>query len=182
MYQKRMNLNAQQLEIARCVCVSRDGYKCGICHNKFYSNLVSEVHHIDGNPNNNPSDGSNWMMVHKSCNLVDFYVRKRIEAIDGERSPPFEYTIGTMMELKWLRWMIDEIITKRSISWNEARYTGALEADCSPETTRRYLMKHVVNSDHPKALFMSTLTKGYESEIKFTSQMQDFSDRNKDLM
>ncbi len=174
---KRVSLNNLQIESARCLCLGRDGYSCKICKNKFYSNIVAEIHHVDGNPNNNPEDGSNWQLVHKSCNMVQYYVSKRIEAIDGERAPPFEYSVGTRMELSWLRWVIDEISTKGKISWSEARYTGALEAECSPETTRRYLMKHVVNSDHPKAMFMSTLDKGYESEIKFTSQMQAFSEQ-----
>jgi len=39
------------------------GDKCQICGSKKY--LC--VHHIDGNRTNNPDDGSNWMLVCKSC-------------------------------------------------------------------------------------------------------------------
>lgn len=149
-----------------------------LCGKPFISSSVAEVHHRDGNPNNNPNNGSNWLLVHHSCNIIEHYVSKRMEAIDGIRPPPFEYTIGTKMELRWLRWMVDQITLKGNITWDEARYTGALEADCSPETTKRYLMKHVIDSDHPKAMFMSTLDQGYNSVIRFTSHLDDFSKQN----
>jgi len=179
---KRINLNSKQIEIARCICIGRDGYNCFICGKIFRESSVAEIHHIDGNPNNNPINGSNWGLVHHSCNLVQMYVEKRIESIDGERPPPFEYSIGTKMELTWLRFMIDEITNKGSISWDQARYTGALEANCSPETTKRYLMKHVIDSDHPKSLFMSTLDQGYNSLIKFTTKIEEISVQNKQFI
>ncbi len=173
---KRINLNAKEIEIARNLCLARNGYICLLCKNPFSDKSVAEVHHIDGNPNNNPQNGSNWGLVHHSCNVIDNYIKKRMEAIDGERPPPFEYAVGTKMELRWIRWMIDTITKNQSLTWDEARYTGALESNCSPETTKRYLMKHVVDSDHPNALFKSTLDQGYNSIIKFTDHMKEFSD------
>lgn len=175
----RINLNQYRIEIARNLCLARDGYNCKLCGNPFTSSSVAEVHHRDGNANNNPKNGTNWLLVHHSCNMIERYVSKRLEAIDGIRPPPFEYAIGTKMELRWLRWLVNQVTDKGSITWDQARYTGALEADCSPETTKRYLMKHVVDSDHPKAMFMSTLDQGYNSVIRFTSQMENFSEQNK---
>lgn len=172
--------NNLQLEQARCLCLARDGYNCGLCKNPLHTSIVAQVHHLDGNSNNNPKDGSNWQLVHSSCNIVEFYARKRLEAIDGERPPPFEYTMGSKMELMWIRWCIDQVTEKHSLTWDEARYTGALEANCSPETTKRYLMKHVVNSDHPKAIFKSRLDKNYNSEITFTSAVEEFFDIHKE--
>ncbi len=177
---KRKWGNNVQVGRARCLCLARDGYYCILCKKRLDTSIVAQVHHLDGNPNNNPENGSNWGLVHNSCNIVEFYARKRLQAIDGERPPPFEYTMGSKMELAWLRWLIDEITTRHSITWDEARYTGALEANCSPETTKRYLLKHVTNSDHPKALFKSKLDRDYNSEITFTSAVEEFFEMHKD--
>ncbi len=158
--------------------MARDGNDCGLCKKSFQEETPAEVHHKDGDSYNNPRNGSNWQLVHHSCNVLQFYVQKRLGIIDQERPPPFEYAIGTKMELQWLRWMIDQITKNKNISWNEARYTGALEIDGSPETTKRYLMKQVVDSDHPKALFKTELDEHYNTKIVFTSHIQDFIDSN----
>ncbi len=142
---------------------------------------MAEVHHIDGNPNNNPENGSNWLLVHHTCNVVEYYARKRFDALRGERPSPFEYKIGTKMELNWLKFMIDYISENNRITWDIARYTGALDIDGSPETTKRYLLKHVADSDHPKALFKMVQDTTYENWIVFTSQIQDFIDTNKEF-
>ena len=176
---KRISLNNLQLERARCLCLARDGYKCIQCNTGFTPNNQAEVHHIDGNPNSNPEDGSNWGLVHHTCNIVEYYARKRFESLSGERPSPFEYKIGTKMELNWIRYMIDYISENHKIRWDQARYTGALEANCSPETTKRYLMKHVADSNHPKALFKLVQDTSYDNWIVFTNYIQDFVDQNK---
>jgi len=176
---KRIGLNNTQLEIARCLCLARDGYLCIMCKKPFSQNNQAEVHHIDGNPNNNPQNGKNWGLVHHTCNIVEYYVRKRFDALSGERPSPFEYKIGTKMELNWIRWMIDYLSENHRIKWDQARYTGALEIDASPETTKRYLMKHVADSDHLKALFRLVQDASFENWIVFTNHIQDFVDQNK---
>ncbi len=173
---KRTNANSKQTEQRRNLCLARDGYVCVLCSESISGITVAEVHHNDGNSKNNPDDGSNWSLVHHACNVLESYIQKRLEVVDGQRDAPTELRIGSKMELKWIRWMIDEITINKSVTWDKARYTGALEADCSPETTKRYLMKHIVESDHPKALFKSTLDQGYNSLIKFSSTMQDYVD------
>ncbi len=172
----RINLSAKKIEEARCLCVARDGYNCIMCKTPFTPNNQAEVHHLDGNPNYNPENGSNWGLVHHTCNIVEYYARKRFDALSGERPSPFEYKIGTKMELHWLRWMIDYISEHNRISWDESRYTGALEIDGSPETTKRYLLKHVSNSDHPKSLFKLVQDASYSNWIIFTSTYQEFND------
>jgi hypothetical protein len=155
---QRTNANARQTEIRRNLCLARDGSDCHVCHQILGGNTVAEIHHIDGNSDNNPEDGSNWALVHHSCNVLESYVKKRLEIVDGTREAPIELSIGSKMELRW--------------------FTGALEADCSPETTKRYLMKHVVDSNHKKALFKSALDSGYNSLIKFSDMMEDYVSNN----
>jgi len=177
----RRNLNSKETEYARCLCTSRDGYRCQLCKQPF-GDTVADVHHKDGDSHNNPKNGSNWQLTHHTCNVLEYYIQKRFEAIDGEKPPPFEYSVGTKMELKWLRWMIQYLTDNTEISWDSARFTGALEADCSPETTKRYLMKHIADSEHPKSLFKTRMDAAYQHRIIFTDHTRDFIDRNKDLV
>ena len=168
------SLNTLELEEARTLCIARDGTNCMICHEPLSEGkTIANIDHIDGNRNNNPRNGKNWQLVHHSCNVLKWHIQKKLGIIDGERPPPFEYSIGVKMELKWVRWMIDQISVNGFVSWDEARYTGALEIDASPETTKRYIKKHVVKSDHPKALFKTRLDQFMDTEIIFTSVAEE---------
>jgi len=78
--------------------------------------------------------------------------------------------------------MVDTItINPSGITWDTARYTGALEADCSPVSTQRYMMKHVVDSEHPKALFKIVKDENYNNRIVFTNHAHNYMNRFKDL-
>lgn len=170
-------------DYARAICVAKDGTNCIVCKKPLSdSQTPADIHHLDGDSWNNPKDGSNWGLTHHACNVLEYYVRKRMEAIDGSNESHIQYQIGTRMELSWMRWMIDIITLKPSgITWDQARFTGALEADCSPETTKRYLMKHVVNSEHPKALFKTIKDENYNNRIVFTNHANDYMNRFKGL-
>ncbi len=179
---RRKKFNQSDYDYARCICIGKDGLNCPICHRPLAdSKTNADIHHIDGDTFNNPRDGSNWALVHHACNVLEYYVRKRMEAIDGSNESHIQYQIGTRMELSWMRWMIDEItITPTGITWDSARFTGALEADCSPVTTLRYLMKHVVDSEHPKALFKIIKDQNYNNKIVFTDHTSSYMNRFSD--
>lgn len=178
----RRRLNSQEYEYARNICQARDGNDCTLCTKSLAEcDNASTIHHVDGNSYNNPKDGSNWQLTHHSCNVVEYYARKRFEAIDGIETPHIQYQIGTRMELSWMRWMVDQITQNGKVMWDEAKFTGALEADCSPETTKRYLQKHIVNSEHPKALFKVNMDAQYKNQIIFTDHTTEFINRYKDL-
>jgi len=180
---RRRKFNADDYEYARNICVAKDGTNCIICHKPLADQPTpADIHHIDGDTWNNPPDGSNWGLTHHACNVLEYYIRKRMEAIDGTKESHIQYQIGTRMELSWMRWMIDTITkTPKGITWDEARFTGALEADCSPVTTLRYLQKHVVNSEHPKALFKTIKDENYNNKIVFTEHANDYMNRFSDL-
>ena len=180
---RRKKFSQNDYDYARAICVAKDGNKCIICKKPLSdSTTPADIHHIDGDTFNNPKDGSNWGLTHHSCNVLEYYIRKRMEAIDGSNESHIQYQIGTRMELAWMRWMIDTISLKPpGITWDHARFTGALEADCSPVTTLRYMMKHVVDSEHPKALFKIIKDENYNNRIKFTDHANDYMNRFKGL-
>ena len=177
------SLNSKQLEYARTICIAKQGDQCSLCHKPLSeSKTVADVDHIDGNKKNNPLDGSNWQLVHHSCNLVKWHFQKRMKVIDGEKSPPFEYNISTKYELAWMRWMISEIEQNGSIDYKKAINTGALEINSNPVTTKRYLEKHLEDPEHPKAVFKSFLDEFYDTKIKFTDKVFDYLNSNKNLI
>ncbi len=179
---RRHTFSNKDYEYARAICVAKDGTICMVCKKPLAgSPTPADIHHLDGDTWNNPIDGSNWGLAHHACNVLEYYIRKRMEAIDGSNESHVQYQIGTRMELAWMKWMIDTITLNSSgITWDEARFTGALEADCSPETTKRYMMKHVVNSEHPKALFKSIVDLDYKNRIVFTNHADNYINRFKD--
>jgi len=179
----RRKLSNPELEYARNLCAYRDNGICPLCSQLISSSdHVSDIHHIDGNSYNNPKDGSNWQLTHHSCNVVEYYVRKRLEAIDGIDSAHIQYQIGTRMELAWMRFMVDAITKENFITWERAKFTGALEADCSPETTKRYLQKHIADSEHPKSLFKIKRDQQYNNRIIFTDHTKQFIEQNSELV
>jgi hypothetical protein len=80
------------------LCKFRDGEKCAICGGhigdmmpaklirkwKLTTDKIEglEIDHIDGNPLNNPPDGTNWRLLCKACNL-EMWVRAG--GVDRER-------------------------------------------------------------------------------------------------
>lgn len=49
------------------------GYNCEICDSNKYINL----HHKDGNPQNNPIDGSNWQRLCASCHRTLHWIPRK---------------------------------------------------------------------------------------------------------
>ena len=176
-------LSTRQLEEARCICLARDGDRCALCHKPLSeSKTVADVDHKDGDKENNPKNGSNWQLVHHSCNLVKWHFQKRMKLIDGETAPPFEYNISTKMELAWVRWMIERIERDGYVDYDVAIETGALEINANPVTTKRYLKKHLADPEHPKSLFKSTLDQFYDTRIVFTDVVAEYLQSNNDLI
>lgn len=169
------SLSSSDLEYARCLCLDRDGYNCKGC-GKSLDQLkhVVNVHHVDGNNRNNPKDGSNWELRCGSCNVKQWWVEKRVSAIEGRDETPFQYSVSSKMELAWIRWMIDEIVQHKKISWSKAINTGALEINGQDVTTKRYLKKHVEDSDHPKAIFKAKTDKFFNTYITFSDHAESY--------
>jgi hypothetical protein len=84
-------MSTKQYLIAFNLCVVRDGYRCDECgwspgdaptavqkRYKISENLQRlELDHVDGNPRNNPPDGSNWRLLCRSCNVLGGVERER---------------------------------------------------------------------------------------------------------
>ncbi len=58
---------------------------------------------------------------------------------------PIELRLSSFMEAKFVSWLYGYLLTNPYISWQEARDTGSAEADCNPETARKYLFKHTAD-------------------------------------
>jgi len=164
-------LNAKQLELARCICLSRDGYCCIKCKTSLTDlSSVAQIDHIDNNNKNNPLDGSNWQLLCGSCNVRKSWIEKRIEVIENKENTPFAYAVSSKMELNYVKWLIDELMQGHDITWDKAINTGALEIDGSPVTTKKYIRKHTEDPKHPKAIFKTWLGSDYQTYIKFSDQ------------
>jgi len=169
------SLSSSDLELARCLCLARDGHFCKGCGLDLMNlDHVVNVHHKDGNNRNNPKNGSNWELRCGSCNVKQWWVEKRINAIEGGDHTPFQYSVSSKMEMAWIRWMIDEIVKKGKVSWGRSINTGALEIDGQDVTTKRYLKKHIQDSDHPKALFQSFMDGQFDTYIKFSNHAEKY--------
>lgn len=171
-------LSTRQLEQARCLCLARDGRICNECKKDICNlNAVVEVDHVDGNDENNPKDGSNWQLLCHSCNVKKWHVQKRyldkaIEVINSEKPSPVELNLGSKMELRWINWMFEVIERDGKIPFSTARYTGALEINGSPETTKRYLHKHTEDPKNEKSLF-KTVLEDFDTYVVFSDHLQD---------
>lgn len=170
------SLNSRQLELARCICIARDGRNCPKC-NKYFHNLENVVHvdHIDGNPQNNPDDGSNWQLLCHSCNVQKWHRQKWESVLDtGNPDESITLRIGSKMEFRYIRWLYAVIkkSEKKRISYDSAINTGALEIEGSPETTKRYLRKHIQDSSHHKAIFRKVFID-FDTFIKLSKQAED---------
>jgi len=168
-------LNSFQLEIAIPFLIARDGSNCPGCGTLIKDLKTKiQVDHIDGNKFNNPLDGSNWGLLCGSCNVKKSWIQKRVLAVENSENVPFAYSISSKMELAWVRYMIDEIVSKGSIKWDVAINTGALEINGNPVTTKRYLMKHTSDPTHKKAIFKTFSDEYYNTLIKFTEIAEKF--------
>ena len=85
------------------LCKYRDGERCAICGGhigdqmpaklirkwKLMTNKIEslEIDHIDGNPLNNPPDGTNWRLLCKADNLEAWYAGGGVVSVceSGER-------------------------------------------------------------------------------------------------
>ena len=165
-------LNSRQLEIARNLCLARDGYNCqgcGLSLNKL--NTIVNVHHKDGNRENNPIGGSNWELLCHPCNIEKWHRQKYETVIETGEPNAITLRIGSKMEYQFVRWLRATIIKNMKVTHDYAIYTGALEIDGSPETTKRYLRKHLQDSKHHKAMF-KTVFINFETFIKLSDSAQ----------
>jgi hypothetical protein len=88
-------LNSEEINAAKLKCATRDGLRCNNpeCHKKPGEKYLDshnqekktylELDHVDGNPENNPSDGSNWQLLCVPCNRLK-------SAPDRKRKPKFQ--------------------------------------------------------------------------------------------
>jgi len=144
-----------------------------ICRGVFSGlNSVANVDHIDNDDTNNPRNGTNWRMLCHSCNIKKSWILKKESIVESDTKVPFELKIGTKMELKWIKWLMDSIRKDGKVLYSKAINTGALEADCSPETIKRYLRKHLEDPDNPKAIFQTWMDSFYETYIKLSDSAQ----------
>jgi hypothetical protein len=87
-------LNSEEINAAKLKCATRDGLRCNNpeCHKKPGETYLDshnqekktylELDHVDGNPENNPPDGSNWQLLCVPCNRLK-------SAPDRKRKPKF---------------------------------------------------------------------------------------------
>ncbi len=168
-------LNTKQLEYARCLCLGRDGRNCCKCAKPLCDlDSVGQLDHKDGNPKNNPLDGSNWQMMCASCNVEKWHRQKFELILDGDIDKADHLSISSKMEYRWVRWLYASITKAkgRRVTEEYAIETGALEIDGNPVTTKRYLAKHTRDPKHRKAVFRKVFID-FDEFIKLSKQVED---------
>jgi len=166
-------LNSKQIEYARSICLARDGYACKICGVLIHElKSVCNIDHIDGNPDHNPLNGSNWQISCHPCNVKKWH-RQKYESILDTGNPDESTTlrIGSKMEYRWIRWLYAYLVKNKRVSLGFAVNTGALEIEGNPVTTKRYLSKHI-EGKHDKAIFKKAFVN-FDTFIELTDQAKD---------
>jgi len=154
--------------------VLRDGEQCARCYeipttqNSSATQIILEIDHIDGNPNNNDQD--NLRLLCKRCNVTlenqrragtaipsDQYVceRERKEGkpqtrvsrdIVNYKEGSTEMQANFLFELEFRKWLLNQINETGGYPKTDAIASGAEIVGCSPSTTERYLKKLVSNA------------------------------------
>ena len=80
--------NSRQIERISIFCIARDGRNCVWCKNPLsHSPNKAQIAHLDGNVNNNPTDYSNYGMIHAECNKEQFKEKKELPLADRPMTP-----------------------------------------------------------------------------------------------
>ena len=132
--------NTKELEKLIPLLIARDGRICISCGDRL-SDLKTKVnvHHRNGDTDDRRLENLE-LNCHK-CNVLGAR-RRRILLIEKEMHAPIELKLGSVMEAKFCSWLYGYLLTHPFITWYEARDSGAAEADCNLETSRKYLHKH----------------------------------------
>ncbi len=132
--------NTKELEILIPYLIARDGRICQNCE-KPLDDLKKKVnvHHRNGDQDDRRKENLE-LQCHR-CNILESR-KRRILQVEKEINAPIELRLNSFMEAKFVSWLYGYLLTHPYISWQEARDSGAAEADCNPETTRKYLFKH----------------------------------------
>ena len=114
-------LNTRQLEKWTCFLINRDGDICYYCK-KPLSNYPTkaQVAHLDGNPENNPEDGSNYGLMHDICNRSQYKQRLEMTLSDRPMTPEMERR--DILRPEFLKEVSHRINEKHSCCLGEAWY------------------------------------------------------------
>lgn len=141
--------NSKELEILIPYLIARDGRICQNCE-KPLEHLKNKINIGHKNGNKDDRNRDNLLLQCHRCNILESRKRRILE-VEKEINAPIELRLNSFMEGRFVSWLYGYLLTNPYITWNEAKDTGAAEADCSIETTKKYLFKHTSQSD--KVLF-----------------------------
>ena len=84
-------MNSRQIERWVSFLLARDGNICYSCKKPLYeSNKKAQIGHLDGNPENNPQDGTNYGLLHEDCNRKQYKLRLQEILSDRPMTPEME--------------------------------------------------------------------------------------------
>ena len=138
--------NSKELEILIPYLIARDGRICQNC-GKPLKDLKNKINIGHKNGNRDDRNRDNLKLQCHRCNILDSRKRRILE-VEKEINAPIELRLNSFMEGRFVSWLYGYLLTTRFITWNEARFSGAAEADCSIETTKKYLFKQTSDSDN----------------------------------
>jgi len=155
-------ISGKKATAALAFCIKRDGPHCVVCRKK----IARELHHKDGNYENNPANGKNWEGRCSPCHRLSHprgpskrgvrmrhiialigserkseLERIREEANDSTKVLTPEMARNTICEPKFREWLEGIIIEVKVIAEKDVVDGGAEYAGCSQQATKRYLDK-----------------------------------------
>lgn len=163
--------NTKELEKLIPYLIARDGKNCFSCGDALEDLKTKvNVHHRNGDTDDRRMENLE-LNCHK-CNVLASR-KRRILIVEKQMNAPIELRLSSVMEAKFCSWLYGYLLTHPFITWSEARDTGAAEADCNPETSRKYLYKHTAELSD-KVLFRID-ERGH---VVFKSWVKDILEEN----
>ncbi len=141
---RRSRMNTKDTAIWIPFLIERDGRFCNYCKTPLH--LLKhkiEVDHKNGNPYDNPKDGSNYQLLCKKCNNEQYHRQRHKQQIIEDRPYSPSMQTNARSEPKWSNWICNNTLEKGSTCKGEAIANGAYSAEVSPASTRRYLNKRL---------------------------------------
>lgn len=143
------------------ILVKRDGERCAICGRR-PPGVYLEIDHRDGDPRNNPIDGSNFQLLCRGDNRTKNPRGKgrrksalNAESIDTARPSSAEFLKNQISEPLFCHWLDTKMRTVKPARMllSETINSGAYVAQCTQPTIKKYLMKLCSNEGPYQVIF-----------------------------
>lgn len=130
--------------------VERDGEKCRIC-GRTQPEVYLEIDHVDGNKNNNPTDGSNYQLLCRRHNRMKDprgpgkkkkVIASQFGIIESDQSTSTQILLNRRYEPVFRHWLYETMKKRGIMTAKEVIFEGAEHVGCAPFTIRTgYLPK-----------------------------------------